>query len=147
MIISILDVGHDGEMTCSLNCNRQCTLMLCTVSGDSSGKDLASLRNILAQLSCILVIDLIIFFAAEYANFFSSASASSLHGRIRSFASVIVSHDGFLLHSNSCKKDQMNGSSSSIPSGIFIKPSVPAVSGAGIGAGAGAGALLCGLDA
>src|SRR5699024_9632693 len=92
----VLNVGHQGKVTCSLDSNCQSSLMFRTVSCDSSGKNLSSFGNILSQFCYILVIDLIIFFAAEYTNFFSSASASSLHGRVRSFASI-VSHDSFLL--------------------------------------------------
>ena len=51
--------------------------MLCTVSGDTTRKDLASLRDILLQLRYILVIDLIIFFSAEHADFLSSMHRSA----------------------------------------------------------------------
>ena len=53
-------------MTCSLNSNSQSSLMFCTVSCDSSRKDLTSLRNIFSEFCYILVIDLIVFFTAEY---------------------------------------------------------------------------------
>src|SRR5699024_3102063 len=45
----------------------------------------------------IFVADLVVLFSTEYADFFSSASASSLHGRIRSLT-FIVSHDCYLLY-------------------------------------------------
>lgn len=46
--------------------------MLCASTGNTTRKDLTSLRYILLQLSCILVIDYVIF-TTEYANFLSSA--------------------------------------------------------------------------
>ena len=64
-------------MSSSLDCYRQSSLMLSAVSGDSSWKDLTSLRDVLSQLCYILVIDLVILFATEYTYFFSSASAAS----------------------------------------------------------------------
>ena len=93
----VLNVGHQCNVTCSLDSNSQSSLMFCTVSGDSSRKDLSSLGNVSFQFVNILVIDLVILFATEYANFLSSASASSLHGRI-AFLCFIVSHGGNLLH-------------------------------------------------
>ena len=89
-------IWHNSDMSCSLNFNCKSSLMFCTVSCDSSWKDFTSFRNIFSEFCYILVIDFIIFFTAEYTNFFSSASASSLHWRVRSFASI-VSHDCFLL--------------------------------------------------
>ena len=62
--------------------------MLCTVACDSSRKDLTSLRDVSLELVYILVIDLIVLFTTENANFFSSAhAASSLH---RSIASIFI---------------------------------------------------------
>ena len=81
-------------MACSLDCYRESSLVLRAVACDSSGKDLASLRNILAKLVDILVIDLAHLFAAEYADFLSSASASSLHRRVASI--FCISHCEFL---------------------------------------------------
>ena len=95
--ISILNIRHDRHMAGSLDRHCQSSLMLCTVACDAAGKDLASFRDILAQLGCILVIDLVILLTAEYADLFSPAAASSLHRRIRSLASVRKCHDIFLL--------------------------------------------------
>ena len=83
-------------MTCSLDGYGQGSLVLCTVAGDSSGKDFSSLRYVAFQLVYVLVIDLVVLFSAEYANFLSSASASSLHGRV-SISIFTVSHGLFLL--------------------------------------------------
>ena len=95
--VLFLDIRHKGKMTCSLDGDSERSLMLRTVPGDPSGKDLSSLGNILPKLCYILVIDLIVLFSTEHTDFFSSAAASSLHGRIRSFTSIIISHDAFLL--------------------------------------------------
>ncbi len=89
MLCLVLYVRHHSQMTCSLNSNCQRSLMFCTVSGDSSGKNLTSLRYVSFQFCDILVINLIVFFSTEYTYFFSSAAASSLHRRIRSLTSVI----------------------------------------------------------
>ena len=83
-------------MTCSLDSYCQRSLVLRAIAGDSSGKDLASLRNISLQLIGILIINHIVF-STEYANLFSSAhTASALHRRIAFFC-FIISHDRYLL--------------------------------------------------
>ena len=80
-------------MSCSLDCYCKSSLMFCTVSCDSSRKNFSSFRNIFLLFCYILVIDLVIFFSTEYADFFSSASrTSSLKSAFRS-ASLFVSHD------------------------------------------------------
>ena len=92
-----LNIGHKRKMTCSLDRYGKRSLMLCTVAGNSSRQDLAALGNVFPKLCYILVIDLIVLCSAEHSDFFSSAAAASLHWRIWSFASVIVSHVGSLL--------------------------------------------------
>ena len=64
-------------MAGSLDRDSECSLMLCAVSGDAARKDLASLRDILLQLCYILVIDLVILFPAEYADFLPSVHRSA----------------------------------------------------------------------
>jgi hypothetical protein len=44
--ILIAHVWHHCQMTCSLDRNGKCSLMLCTVACDTAGKDLSSLRDI-----------------------------------------------------------------------------------------------------
>ena len=85
-------VRHQGNVTCSLDSNGQCSLMLCASTGNTTRKDLTSLRYILLQLSCILVIDYAVLITAEYTNFFSSANRSSLCWSTVSIA-FIISHD------------------------------------------------------
>ena len=73
----VLNVRHQCNVSCSLDCYCKSSLMLCTVSCDSSRKDFSSLGNILLKLCYVLVIDLVILFTTEYADFFSSAGRSS----------------------------------------------------------------------
>ena len=70
--------------------------MLCTSTGNTTRKDLASLRYILLQLSCILVIDYVIF-TTEYSNFLSSAHTAFFSHRRIGLLSLIKSHYYYLL--------------------------------------------------
>ena len=84
----VLYVRHKCNVTCSLDRYSERSLMLCTVACDSSRKDLTSLRDVSLELVYILLIDLVVLFTTENANFFSSAhAASSLH---RSIASILI---------------------------------------------------------
>ena len=60
-------------MACSLDRYGKRSLMLCTVACDSSRKDFSSLRYVSLELVYVLVIDLVVLFATEYADFLSSA--------------------------------------------------------------------------
>ena len=71
-------------MTGSLDGYCQGSLVLRAVSGDPSGKDLTALGDVPFQFCNILVVDLIVLFATEDTDFFPSASASPLHGRVAS---------------------------------------------------------------
>ena len=55
-------------MAGSLDRDGQSSLMLRAVAGDAARKDLASLGDKLLQLRGVLVIDLIVLFAAEHAD-------------------------------------------------------------------------------
>lgn len=90
-IFLILYIRHERQMSCSLNSSGERPLMSCTVSGDPSRKDLASLGYISLQLCRILIIDHIVF-STKNTYFFSSANAASpLHRRI-GFVCFIISH-------------------------------------------------------
>ena len=80
-------------MTSSLNSYGQCSLMLCAIAGDTTRKDLASLRHVSLQLVGILVINYIIL-TAEYTNFLSSAKSAFFSHRRIGFLSLIKSHFG-----------------------------------------------------
>jgi len=62
----------------SLNGDGQLTLMQSAGTGDSSGKNLGTLGNELAELCSVLVVDLSYFFSAECANFFLSLGSECL---------------------------------------------------------------------
>jgi hypothetical protein len=75
-------------MAGSLDGTGECSLVSRACAGDSSGKNLAALGDILAKLSYVLVINGIVF-AAEDANFSLSMEAASLSERcIRTILSV-----------------------------------------------------------
>ena len=66
-------VRKESYLSCSLYSGVDIALMLCTSTGNSSGEDLASLRNELAKTLYVLVIDVIYLLCAENANFLSLA--------------------------------------------------------------------------
>ena len=106
-------------MSCSLNGYCYCSLMFCAGSSYTSRQDFTTLGYIFFQFSCILVADL--FSTTENSNFSSSSGRSSGSWSF----TIIISHDQSLLFY------QLNGNSSSMPSGIFIKPSLAAALGCG----------------
>ena len=118
-------------MSCSLNGYCYCSLMFCAGSSYTSRQDFTTLGYIFFQFSCILVADL--FSTTENTNFSSSAGRSSGSWSF----TIIISHDQSLLFY------QLNGNSSSMPSGIFIKPS--ALPRSEVFAD-GAGLLCCGAE-
>ena len=78
-------------MAGSLDGNRQSSLMRCTGSRDSSGKDLPALGNILVELRSILIIDLVIFSTEDTNLLLSVEPAPFLERRIR-FIRFVKSH-------------------------------------------------------
>jgi len=66
-------------MTCTLDCDGQLTLMLCTNTGHSARQDLGTIGKITAQLCGILIIDLANFIYAERAYFFALTSSITIH--------------------------------------------------------------------
>ena len=106
-------------MASSLDCCCQLSLMLCAVSCDSSRKDLATLGDISLKLLDILVADCVILVATEYANL--SSSAESAFSSVSAFIISLKSH--FISPFKSSFAHHVNGSSSLMPSGIFINPS------------------------
>ena len=85
-------------MAGTLNSDCDCTLMLCAVACNSSRKNLAALRDISLKLVYVLVADLTVF-AAEYADFLSSAESALLSSEsaFTAFAISLVSHSISLL--------------------------------------------------
>lgn len=85
-------------MSCPLDCNGERSLVLCAVTGDPSGKDLASLGNVSAELIAVLVVDHIIL-AAEHADFFPSAHPSLFLREIRLIRFIECHNLTSILHS------------------------------------------------
>ena len=132
---SALGVRHQSQVACSLDRTGECSLVSSASACDSSGKNLAALGDILAKLCDVLVINGIVF-AAEDANFSLSMEAASLSERcIRTILSV-KSHFYPPVYSLWVRIDQLKGSSSSMPSGMFINPSSASDAGAVFWAGA-----------
>ncbi len=74
--MSIGDVGNECKVSRSLNSKGELSLVACTGTGYSAGKNLSSLGEILAETKGILVIDVIDFICTESANFLSSLVAT-----------------------------------------------------------------------
>ena len=119
-------------MTSSLDRCGELSLVCGACACDPSGKDLAALRNKLAELSAVLVINCIIF-TAENTNLLFSVEIALSSERGIALLGLIKSHD-FLQSTNptaaaaalpaAVDPRHEKGSSSSIPSGMFIKPSI-----------------------
>ena len=107
--ILVLYVWHKSDVTCSLDSYCQSSLMFCTVSCDSSRKDFSSFRDISLQFVYILVIDFVVFFTTENADFFSSASAASSLEAAFWTISFIVSHFGFSFQQNEMRQVPQHG--------------------------------------
>ena len=76
------NVGEKCSLTSTLDSGVELALMLSTGSGNAAGKNLSALTDELSQLAGFLVIDVIDFVCAEYANLFSLAeSVSALSAR------------------------------------------------------------------
>ena len=97
----ICGIRQKCNMTCSLDCRCKSSLMSCTGSGDSSGKNLASLGDISLESVNILVGNCLVLLSTEDANLLSSADHASPCGSLSSFLislyRFIVSHYVFLL--------------------------------------------------
>ena len=97
----ICSIRQKCNMTCSLDCRCKSSLMSCTCSGDSSGKNLTSLRNVFLKSIDIFVGNCLILLSTEDANLLSSADHASPCGSLSSFLislnRFIVSHYVFLL--------------------------------------------------
>jgi len=65
-------------VSCSLDSDCKLSLMLCASTCNSSGKNLASFRNVLAKLENVLVIDELGLFCTEVADLLLSLSAERL---------------------------------------------------------------------
>lgn len=77
--ILVLCVGHQGYVSCSLDCCCQRSLMFCAVACDSSGKDFTSFGNVSSQFAYIFVIDCCHFICTALAYAFFSATTFFLN--------------------------------------------------------------------
>ncbi len=138
---SALRVRKDRQVARPLDRRRQCSLMCRASAGNSAGQDLAALRDVLAELRRILVVDLVIFAAENTDLLFSVEAASLLERGIFSVKSHFQSPPV-----KTAQSDYVKGSSSSMPSGMFMNPSIEAefwLCGACCGAWADGAALCC----
>jgi hypothetical protein len=83
-------VRKKSNLTSSLDCGVELSLVICTSSRNSSGKDLAALADELAELCGILVVDEIYLVCTENANFLSSTHCGT--GRTNYVLGFII-HD------------------------------------------------------
>ena len=94
-------VGQKRYVTGSLNSYCESSLMSCTGSCDSSGKNFSSLRDVSLKCCSIFVGNLFALVSAEKANLLSSANDASSCGSFRSFLislyRFIFSHFAYLL--------------------------------------------------
>ncbi len=97
---SILCVRKDCHLTSTLDSGGKLSLVLSTVAGDTAGKDLSSLRDILTKLVSILVIDYVVL-TAENAHL-STSCVHSAPSSGRSFRSLRfgICHDCLLQTKN-----------------------------------------------
>ena len=82
-------------MTCTLDSLCQLALMSCACACHSAGQDLASVRNILAELSCILVIDVLYLICAELADLSTTSVVSGTLGTLGALCSFSCLHVEF----------------------------------------------------
>lgn len=95
------DVGHESDVTSTLDSNSDLSLMLSAGAGDSSGKDLASFGGALFKSLGVLVVYVFDAVSAEYANLFSLASVLTLHSLLRSsIGSFSCGSSGFFRNNN-----------------------------------------------
>ena len=91
-------VRKHRHVSCTLDRYSERSLVLCAVAGDSSRKNLASLRDVSLELSGILVIDRLCLRAAEYADLSSSADSCSSRSRVLRFIRLHCWHLKILLN-------------------------------------------------
>ena len=87
-------VRQQSDVTCSLDCERERSLVTRAVSGDAARKNLTSLGDVLLQRCNILIIDRLCALCTKHTNFSSSAHAARTSASL-SFRSVtsVKRHD------------------------------------------------------
>ena len=85
-------------MTGTLDGLGQLTLMHGAGTGHSAGQDLASVRNILAQLGSILIIDVLDLVGTELADLSAASVVSGTLGALRTLSTLGALGSFFCLH-------------------------------------------------
>ena len=93
-------IRKQRDVTCSLDCDGQRSLVSCAVSGDAARKDLTSLGDISSQRCDILIIDRLCALCTEHTDFSSSAHAARSSGSLAFGSVTLVKRHGLVpLHS------------------------------------------------
>ena len=72
------NVGQQSDLTCALDSGGQVTLVSCTGTGGTAGQNLATLGQVTAELSSVLVIDAGHLVHAESTNLLALAGTHTL---------------------------------------------------------------------
>ena len=75
--LSVARVGKKSNVTCTLDSGGKLSLMSGAVAGDSSGKNLRSVGDILMKFGCVLVIYALNLVDAESANLLAALAVGS----------------------------------------------------------------------
>ena len=85
----VADIRQQCNVSCTLDCSCQFTLMECTSASNSAGQNLCTFSHALLELGNVLVVDTLNAIYTEHTNLFAGAFAATL----RSFSL----HDVFIL--------------------------------------------------
>lgn len=132
LILLFSSIRNERNVSCSLDSYGKLSLVLCAGTGDSSGKNLGTLRNKAAKLSNILIVYEFNLIDTELADFTSGLSVS--------LRSVFSFHNATSLNYNQNGKSSASSIAEN-PSDANAPPEVSGAAGAGA-LGANAGALL-----
>jgi hypothetical protein len=77
----VADVGHQSNVTSTLDSHGQCALMESAGAGDTAGNDLCTLRDVLTQTGNVLVIDGVDAIDTEAANLLAAATHGACGAR------------------------------------------------------------------
>ena len=77
----VADVGHQSNVTSTLDGDGQCALMVSAGAGHTAGNDLSTLRDVLTQTGNVLVIDGVDTIDTEAANLLAAATHGACGAR------------------------------------------------------------------
>ena len=75
----VADVGHQSNVTSTLDSHGQCALMESAGAGNTAGNDLCTLRDVLTQTGHVLVIDGVDTIDTEAANLLADRKSTRLN--------------------------------------------------------------------